>query len=368
MNRKDLKDLFIPCEENKFKPNFLERASMGIMLVLVLLTFTLANIHALVWIGSDWMVSTILPAVIVDLTNEERTDGTLGTLNHSDVLAAAAKLKAEDMAKNEYFAHDSPTGVTPWYWFDQVSYDFVYAGENLAVRFTDSGEVVDAWMKSPAHRDNILNGNYTEIGVGTAKGTYKGTPTIFVVQLFGTPRAHAVTQDAVLAESTSTQVALSDVAEEENANNVLGENVVVPSVDESDKQSIPESVVVAEQIPAETVDLVDQQESTGMAMYSDLATTSRHGVPATIDANKNQSAGSSQPLSSLERTAVQPGVWLQFVYSILALIVIVALILSIVIEWRKQNPIQIAYAGGMLAAMALLFYVHILLTSGVTIV
>ena len=63
MNLKEkLTDLFIPCTGNTFKPNFLERMSMGIMLGLVLLSFAAANMHALLWMGSEWMVSTVLPA------------------------------------------------------------------------------------------------------------------------------------------------------------------------------------------------------------------------------------------------------------------------------------------------------------------
>lgn len=66
---------------------------------------------------------------------------------------------------------------------------YAHAGENLAVHFTDSSEVVDAWMDSPSHRANIVNAQYAEIGVGTARGTFEGFETVFVVQLFGTPAA-----------------------------------------------------------------------------------------------------------------------------------------------------------------------------------
>jgi hypothetical protein len=166
------KNLFIPHEGNEFRPDFLERLSVGIMLVLILLSFAMANLQSLLWISSDWLVSTILPAVIVDLTNDERNSEKIGILTRSALLDKAANLKAQDMAKNEYFAHYSPMGVSPWYWFDQVSYDYLHAGENLAVHFTDSSDVVEAWMDSPSHRANIMNGDYTEIGIGTAKGKY----------------------------------------------------------------------------------------------------------------------------------------------------------------------------------------------------
>ena len=126
-------------------------------------------------------------AVIVDLTNENREESHVGLLERSTVLDEAARQKAEHMAEGSYFAHNSPDGVTPWYWFDKVGYQYAYAGENLAVHFTDSGEVVKAWMDSPGHRANILSEDYREIGIGTAKGEYQGFPTVFVVQMFGTP-------------------------------------------------------------------------------------------------------------------------------------------------------------------------------------
>ena len=59
------------------------------------------------------------------------------------------------------------------------------AGENLAVNFVDSQDAINAWMNSPIHRDNILNNNFHEIGVGTAKGIYEGKETTFIVQFFG---------------------------------------------------------------------------------------------------------------------------------------------------------------------------------------
>lgn len=372
-----LKNHFIPHEKNDFKPDFLEKASMGVMLVLVLLSFAIANIQALVWIDSDWMVSTILPAVIVDLTNEERGGDSLSRLSRSDVLDAAAKLKAQDMAKNGYFAHYSPTGVSPWFWFDEVSYNFIHAGENLAVHFTDSGDVVDAWMNSPTHRANIMNGNFTEIGVGTAKGTYEGEPTVFVVQLFGTPSA-VVAAPPVVAKAPETLVPAPKT-------DVLGETSntppekVVPGTQPIEVAEVPASSTLATeyviQEASTTISEVEKSTSTTIAsythdgttvMYTDLATTSREGVPAVISPETPSSGDTGKP-SLFAKSMTQPSEWLQVVYGVLALIVFLALILSIVIEWRRQNPIQIAYAGGLIAVMALLFEIHTVLT-GVTIV
>jgi hypothetical protein len=91
------------------------------------------------------------------------------------------------MAQKGYFAHTSPEGVTPWYWFGQAGYKFIYAGENLAINYDESDAVHDAWLESPTHRANIMNEHFTEMGVATARGMYRGVPTTFVVELFGMP-------------------------------------------------------------------------------------------------------------------------------------------------------------------------------------
>lgn len=387
--KEKLKHLFVPHAENGFKPNFLERFSMSIMLLLVLLSFAIANLQSLLWISSDWMVSSILPAVIVDLTNKERDGESLGALHRNATLDRAAQLKAEDMAKHEYFAHYSPTGVSPWYWFDQASYSFVHAGENLAVHFTDSGEVVDAWMDSPSHRANIMNNSFTEIGIGAAKGTYKGTPTIFVVQLFGTPAK--VTK----ASTPVTQVA--EAAEVPVVDPVTVEKITAPSATKTGTAEVAPATIdavpqtpaspatsaentnvtapVAEDAPiypaAEPAPVpteVEQSSETPTSLYSDLATTSRLGVPAEISGQSSGTTAATPFVSALEKGATQPSLWLQLIYGILGSVVVVALILSVVIEWRKQHPVQLAYATGLLAAMALLFHFHTVLTSGVTII
>ena len=362
-----IKHFFVPCEENTFKPHFLERFSMGIMLLLVVCTFTLSNIQALLWINSNWLVSTILPAVIVDITNEERDDGNLGVLTRNELLDHAATLKAQHMAKNGDFAHESPDGITPWHWFDEVGYNYVYAGENLAVRFTDSSEVVDAWMKSPTHRANILNGTYVEIGVGTAKGTYKGTPTVFVVQLFGTRRADMpVVEEVAYGRDTQKDEVPIEVREAGDTSQVLSEQVTrMPTTSESVMASDTEvesneMASVVETVPTTSPSTVLQHTIPSDRMS--FASTSRVGVPLMVH------AGSTGPSTALfERGVTQSSIILQYIYLILASIVTGSLLVSICVEWRKQNPIQIAYACGLILLMLTLYHVHLNLTGGVTI-
>lgn len=136
-------------------------------------------------------LAAILPAVLEALTNDQRTANSASPLAENSLLQAAAELKAKDMAARGYFAHNTPEGYLPWYWLDKVGYQYDHAGENLAVNFTDSKDVVDAWMKSPTHRENIVKPIYTETGIGLASGVYDGRPAIFVAQFFGTPKAIA---------------------------------------------------------------------------------------------------------------------------------------------------------------------------------
>lgn len=132
-------------------------------------------------------VSAIYGSVLVGLTNKDRATQNISELKVNPLLEKAAQAKADDMAKNGYFSHNTPDGKTPWYFIKESGYKYVYAGENLAVNFVDSDEVHKAWMNSPTHRLNIVNPRYTEIGIATSTGTYKGRAAIFVVQMFGTP-------------------------------------------------------------------------------------------------------------------------------------------------------------------------------------
>ena len=135
---------------------------------------------------SDYFAA-IFASVLVEQTNDERSIAKLGSLAINQKIVAAAQMKADDMATREYFSHVTPDGENSWYWFRQVGYNYAAAGENLAVNFTDSKDVTEAWMQSPTHRSNIMGENYTEIGIATAHGSYKGKDAIFVVQMFGRP-------------------------------------------------------------------------------------------------------------------------------------------------------------------------------------
>lgn len=124
---------------------------------------------------------------IVDLTNRERSSRNLPALSQNDKLTKAAELKARDMFAQGYFSHTSPEGLAPWHWIEKAKYRYIYAGENLAIDYTEPVVVMQAWMQSPTHAENILTQQYSEIGIAVLKGMMKGQETTIVVQLFGAP-------------------------------------------------------------------------------------------------------------------------------------------------------------------------------------
>ena len=99
----------------------------------------------------------------------------------------AAEAKAEDMLKNDYFAHTSPEGRTPWHWLKKAGYSYKYAGENLATNYTDAKDQEKAWMKSKTHRENILNKNYREAGIAIVDGKIDGQSSLVTVVFFLAP-------------------------------------------------------------------------------------------------------------------------------------------------------------------------------------
>ena len=102
---------------------------------------------------------------IIELTNKDRIEHGKEELRVNEKLALSAKTKAEDMKKNKYFEHDSPEGITPWHWIEKANYNYLYAGENLAINYLYVDNMQEAFMRSKGHKENILSEDFEEIGV-----------------------------------------------------------------------------------------------------------------------------------------------------------------------------------------------------------
>jgi len=125
---------------------------------------------------------------VIKITNEARKQAGLPALSPDQRLAAAARDKLHDMKLREYFSHQAPDGEQPWGWFEKNGYLFVYAGENLAVNFTDAESLIQAWLASPSHKKNLLNPEFKNIGVSVENIKIDGKKYAVVVQLLGTPK------------------------------------------------------------------------------------------------------------------------------------------------------------------------------------
>lgn len=106
---------------------------------------------------------------VLELVNQERAAAGLKPLTMNTKLSEVAAMKSQDMANLGYFDHTSPTYGSPFDMMKQFGISYKAAGENIAKGQTSPEQVMDGWMNSPGHRANILNANFTQLGVGIAK-------------------------------------------------------------------------------------------------------------------------------------------------------------------------------------------------------
>ena len=220
---------FIPQEKNNFRAEILKNGFLFMLMSVFLLSHSFIKYLSIKKPGVLGYSSEITAQKVFDQTNEERTKLGLEPLTYNSLLSQSAAKKAEDMFANNYWAHTSPNGTTPWDFFKSVGYQYSVAGENLARDFYDTESLMKAWMNSPTHKANIINSKYQEIGIGVVNGTLGGIKTTLVVQHFGTP---AVAVSKTKSNETNTDVVTpsaeeTDIVVESNSN-VLSESQTQP--------------------------------------------------------------------------------------------------------------------------------------------
>jgi len=198
---------------NNYKAKTLHISSLSVFMLIIMLSQIVLSLISQTIPGVLGIASSITSQELIQLTNLKRQEHDLSALSLNSTLSQIAGLKGADMIANNYWAHTSPEGKTPWSFFTQGDYRYLYAGENLARDFSDSSSVVNAWMSSSTHRDNILSTRYQEIGIAIIHDTFQGQPTTLVVQMFGTPVSAAlpdkvgqIDQVAEIAEAVIAEV------------------------------------------------------------------------------------------------------------------------------------------------------------------
>lgn len=338
--RSAIKHLFIPHEANDYRPHFFRELTIAVLLVSSVF-FLGVSAGSSFFLQKTILGASITASVLVDLANETRLAYNEPLLTRNTLLDNAAQLKGEDMSTRGYFSHNSPDGITPWYWLDKVGYVFMYAGENLAVNFFESKEVQSAWLNSPTHKDNLLNSNFKEIGIATVEGIYKNTPTIFVVQMFGSPASAKVATKIKTATTTTQQ---------------------------EEKTSITSSVVAAD-----TVSEVKGDSNTKIAM-STTAVKKEVVVQKIIETpeliivkNTDEELENSQVTSKELVPIYAPwygkyifgtGNYIDTLYKIVISTVFIALLVMILVEIKKQHYKHISYGILLLIALTFLLYIN----------
>lgn len=199
-----LSHIFIPKESNNHRAKILHHTNLLLTIAFLLLaTFFIQRIKV-TFPSVLGIQANISSEELLLLTNKERQNAGITPLLPNEKLAQAASKKAEDMFEYNYWAHNSPTGKTPWIFIKSSGYNYTYAGENLARGFTSPESVVRAWMASPDHRANMFSTNYQDVGFAVKVGNLNGEETILIVQELGNqymPIAKSKVQEIAPAKS-----------------------------------------------------------------------------------------------------------------------------------------------------------------------
>lgn len=118
---------------------------------------------------------------VINLVNQQRANYGLPALKGNWELCRVARYKSQDMINKGYFAHQSPTYGSPFNMMENFGIKFSAAGENIAYGQRTPQEVMNSWMNSTGHRNNILGRSFNQIGVGVAKAA---NGTFYWTQMF----------------------------------------------------------------------------------------------------------------------------------------------------------------------------------------
>ncbi len=201
-----LAHLFTPHETNNFRPKTLHFSALVFYIIIFLLLQTSFRIIKLSRPDILGFATDINVEKLLNLTNFQRAQVGLPPLKLNAELSAAAQAKANDMFSKGYWAHNAPDGTTPWVFVTHSGYSYLYAGENLAKDFANSEGVVNAWMASPSHKENMLKKEYEDVGFAVVNNRLDGEDTTLVVQFFGTPQPVAVAAKPVVVPPLAASV------------------------------------------------------------------------------------------------------------------------------------------------------------------
>jgi len=389
-----LKDFFIPHAGNNYKPKSLHPKRLlfhaASVLVVKLMLFLLIFFYPITaWMTPD--VSAEEGHKIIALTNTLRKSLALNPLTENQKLNQAAAQKVEDMFINQYFAHLSPQNHDLEYFLKLASYkNYVTVGENLAMGYDTASEAMDAWKNSPTHYSNLVDPNFNEIGVALAGGSYLEKDTIFGAQYFGLAQTETTPvipktvitkavdptfkagEKAVLAEKTDNKVIIPILAAKEakitidkpagaKADKIIKVEATLPAkTATANLEILNNNIVMAPVVTATSTDN-EAGKWVGQAVIQD---NSKSVTPPIITLSTNngeiQKVEVSNNNITPQATSLVNQYWLfkthpdnnlekifdisSIYFKIILGLVILAMILNIFIQIKKQHP-KVIFSG-----------------------
>lgn len=359
---------FCSHEHNNHKPYLLRGMTLSVI-SMVAVFFMGVSFARYYFLHQTVLGQEIVSSVLIDLTNETRIKYGESPLVKSEKLEEAANLKANDMASKQYFAHNSPTGVTPWHWIKESGYNFIYAGENLAIDFTQSQDVEEAWLKSPTHRANILNSKFQEIGISTKEGMINGHKTIYVVQMFGTPKNEiTLAKNNVSTTNILKTENLKDDSSEEELKTGDGEVAGANIENLKDKNEISESVKISSGTALQTANTIINQgeyvtlsDKGNMLVVADKEAlenaTNTDEIFNYWQTNNNQNNDEVIHYSNFWQKLLY-NFWfdLNDLFKIIVLIISISVAILLFTEFKKHHWKHLFYGLGTILLLLLLLY------------
>lgn len=285
-----VKEFFIPCKKNKYKPYLLSRTAVAVYSIFLILVNSFGGLIGI----QKTYASEITTSNIIYLANQSRSSDGLNTLSENGKLDSAALTKANNMFELQYWDHYGPNGESPWQFIKAAGYDYVYAGENLAKGFKTAEGVHEAWMASTTHRANIMSPNYEDIGVAVVTGVLLGSQTILVVQMFGSQNASST------PSNTNTNTNTEETENTETSESGEIKAIMITNPQNGDTLNDPSVNIEGEveNVNGEySVEISDNGESVGSTDPQDSGTW-------TFDKNSDWSEGSHEVQASISGTDV----------------------------------------------------------------
>lgn len=260
----DWKNWFLPHEGNNFHPHSLHPkrilfyASSAILSKVLVVMFVL-GLPMTAWLSPDILREQ--SQKIITLTNNLRTSLSVPTLSESPALDRAAYAKASDMILQQYFAHVGPDKKSLSSWLAGAGYRYSVAGENLALGFNSAEETMTAWQASPTHYANLIDPDFTQIGVSAVSGPYQDVDTTLVAQYFGTPPEVA---KPIKSEPVATLAKTEPKVKDNNPSQVASKKEIAQvvtkpkAITEATKKVFATSVV---QAAAQTLPIIDTSKT-----------------------------------------------------------------------------------------------------------